>query len=153
MGCRENYDIVDNPSRPDRLRALALANLVRAGCIEHLFDLVDNPDRPDWIRDGALAALCAFAQGVGSSVSAGTAVFRIGEETILMSSLRIDYSAASSTAAESLYRIADNPDRPDRLRRAAVNSLVAGRWARHCHALADNPDRPDWLREAAIRGM
>lgn len=152
MGCQENYSIVDNPNRPDRLRAAALVNLVRDGCVDHLLDLVDNPDRPDWIRDAALAALCTFAQCSGTSVISTAATLRIGDEQVVFSSLRIDFTVTSSTAAQGLFRNADNPDRPDRLRRAAVAGLVVGRWTHHLHALADNSHRPSWLREAAIRG-
>jgi len=153
MGCDENYYLVNNPDRPDWMRREALCNLVRDGCIEHLFRLADNPDRTNWLRYGSLEALSVFAQYGGTSVSVAASSISIGGETVSLASLTVDLSSVGRAAAGALYKIANNPDRPNKMRRMAVEALVRGRWSRECLALADNPDRPNWMRKLAMKGI
>lgn len=132
MGCDDNYYLVDNPDRPDWMRREALCNLVRDGCVAHLYQLADNPDRPDWLRYSSIAALAAFAQCGGTSVSVTASTVSVGGQSISLTSLSIDLSSVG---------------------RLAVDALIAGRWSRQCLALADNPDRPDWMRKLAMKGL
>ena len=153
MGCRENFELVDNPDRADWMRKEALCNLARDGCMAELYRLTDNPDRADWIREGALEALCAFAQLGGASLSGTSVAVRFGDVSVTLDCVSVDVSAIGPTAAQYLFELADNPDRADRLRRRATEALASGRWSKHCFALADNPDRADWIRKLAMRGV
>jgi len=153
MGCDENYHLADNPDRPTWMRREALCNMIRDGCVAHLYRLADNPDRPNWLRYGSVDALSAFAQCGGASVAVSAASISVGGESISLTALSVDLSSVGRAAAEALYEIANNPDRPDRMRRKAVEALVAGRWSRKCLALADNYERPDWMRELAMKGL
>jgi len=152
MGCEDNYYLASNSDRPDWMRREALSNLVRDGCVEHLGKLVNNPDRPDWMRYGALEAICAYAC-LGPSVTVRTSSISFGGQSLSMSSLSVDVSFLAPAAADFLIRLANNTDRPDRMRKAAVEALVAGRWSKQCLSIADNSDRPDWMRKMAMKGL
>ena len=152
MGCQENYYLANNSDRPDWMRKEALCNLVRDGCVDHLAKLVNNPDRYDWLRYGALEAICAFAC-LGPSVSIRSSSISVGGNAISISSLSVDISFIAPRAADFLLRLANNTDRYDRMRKMAVEALVAGQWSQRCLAVADNSDRPDWMRRLAMKGL
>ena len=152
MGCEENFCLANNPDRPKWIRKEALCNLVRDGCIDYLAKLVNDSDRPTWLRYGALEAICAFAC-LGPSVSVRSTSISFGGHCLSMSSLSVDVSLVAPCAAEVLRKLANNADRPNRMREMAVETLVAGRWSQHCLAIADNPDRPKWMRRLAMKGL
>ena len=153
MGSQENEYLVNNPDRPDWMRKEALCNLVRDGSIDALFRLVNNSDRPDWIRYGALEAICAYACSGNVSASASFSNISIGGTDISISSIDVSVSSLSGLAADYLYKLANNSDRPDRMRRVAVETLVLIRHGTYCLKIADNPDRPDWMRKLAMKGL
>ena len=154
MGCQENEYLVNNPDRPDWMRKEALCNLVRDGCLDALFRLVNNTDRPDRMRYAALDAIRAYAHlGSSVSVSMSSSSISVAGVDVSLSSVSVNFSALGDAAAQCLYRLANNTDRPDRMRRAAVETLAAIRHSKYCLAIADNPDRPDWMRKLAMKGL
>lgn len=153
MGCQENEYLVNNTDRPDWMRKEALCNLVRDGCIDALFRLINNTDRPDWIRYGALEAICAYACSGNVSASASFSSINIGGTEISITSINVSVSSLSNLAADYLFKLANNTDRPDRMRRLAVETLVFIRHSKYCLRIADNPDRPDWMRKLAMKGL
>lgn len=152
MGCKENEYLVNNADRPDWMRKEALDNLIRDACLESLWRLIDNSDRPDWMRNRALDALCAFA-GFGVMATASNTSIAIAGDTINVNLVTISIHEIGSSASDFLYRLANNSDRPDRMRRQAVETLVAVRHADYCLRIADNSDRPDWMRKLAMKGL
>ena len=154
MGCQENEYLVNNTDRPDWMRKEALCNLVRDGCVAALSDLVNNTERPDWMRYAALDAIRVYANlGSGVSVSMSSSSISVGGVTVSLSSVSINFSLFGNAATQCLYRLADNTDRPDQMRRAAVETLVAIRHSKYCLAIADNTERPDWMRKLAMKGL
>lgn len=154
MGCQENEYLVNNTDRPDWMRKEALGNLVRDGCLDALFRVVNNTDRPDWMRYAALDAVRAYACfGNGASVSMSSSSISIAGMDVSLSSVSVNFSSLGDAAAQCLYRLANNTDRPDRMRRSAVETLVAIRHSKCCLGIADNPDRPDWMRKLAMKGL
>jgi hypothetical protein len=59
----------------------------------------------------------------------------------------------SDAVAKCLYRLANNTDRPDKMRRTSVETLVAIRHSKYCLMIADNSDRPNWMRKLAMKGL
>jgi len=153
MGCQENEYLVNNPDRPDWMRKEALYNLIRNGCIEALWRLINNPDRPDWLRYAALDAICGFAKLGSVTISGSSLTIHACGNAVTLNAVSINISSLGSQAADYLYRLANNPDRPDKMRRLAVETLVDIRHSRYCLAIADNPDRPDWMRKLAMKGL
>lgn len=153
MGERENEYLVNNSDRPDWMRKDALANLIRDGCIDALWRLVNNTDRPDWIRCMALDAICEYAKVGDVSVSGSSVTVSAGGSSITLNVVSATIGSLDSQAADYLYRLANNSDRPDQMRRIAVQTLVGIRHSRYCLAIADNSDRPDWMRKLAMKGL
>lgn len=95
-----------------------------------------------------------MSESVTNNVPAAKfALYCIGETTISIAQLSIDFPTCAPRAAGLLHRLADNPDRPDPLRRQALEALAGAGWSELCLAIADNPDRPDWLRRIAMSGL
>ncbi|WP_136360725.1 hypothetical protein [Desulfatibacillum aliphaticivorans] len=153
MGCKENEYLVNNTNRPDWMREEALGNLVRDGCVDALFRLVNNTNRPDWIRNAALEAICAFAHLGNVSQSASFSKITIGGKSVSSTSINVRVASISGTAAEYLYKLANDTNRPDRMRRIAVETLVTIRHSTYCLKIADNSNRPDWMRKLAMKGL
>lgn len=153
MGCQENEYLVNNTDRPNWMRKDALCSLVRDGCIDALFRLINNTDRPDWMRYEALEAICAYACLGNVSAGASFSNISIGGTDISISSIHVSVSSLSGLAADYLYKLANNTDRPDRMRRVAVETLVLIRHSTYCLKIADNPDRSDWMRKLAMKGL
>lgn len=153
MGCQENEYLVNNTDRPDWMRKEALYNLIRDGCIDALWRLVNNTDRPNWMRYTALDAICGFARLGSISVTGSSLTIHAGGNAVTLSGVSISITTLGSQAADYLYKLANNTDRPDKMRRIAVETLVDIRHGRYCLAIADNPDRPDWMRKLAMKGL
>jgi hypothetical protein len=153
MGCQENEYLVNNPDRPDWMRKEALYNIIQQGCIDALRRLLNNPDRPDWMRNTALDAVCAFAHLGESLVSGSSLSIQAGGDAVTLSVVSVSVSSIASQATDCLFKLANNPDRPDWMRRMAVETLVDIRYSKYCLAIADNPDRPDWMRKLAMKGL
>jgi hypothetical protein len=153
MGCQENEYLVNNSNRPDWMRKEALYNLIRDGCIDALWQLINNSNRPDWIRYTALDAIIGFARLSSISFTDSSLTIHAGGNVVTLNTVSISVSSLGPQSADYLYELANNSNRPDKMRKIAVETLVDIRHSQYCLAIADNSNRPDWMRKLAMMGL
>jgi hypothetical protein len=105
------------------------------------------------MRYAAVDAICAYAHLGGVSIGISSTTISVGGTEVSLNSVSVSVSSLADVAAQCLYKLANNSERPDRMRRTAVETLVAIRHSKHCLAIADNSDRPDWMRKLAMKGL
>lgn len=62
-------------------------------------------------------------------------------------------SANRNESSEALYRLVNNPDRPDWIRRDALQGLIDREEVYLLESIVNNSDRPDWIRKMALKGL
>jgi len=56
-------------------------------------------------------------------------------------------------SSEALYRLVNNTDRPNSMRREALQELITRQEIGMLESIMNNPDRPTWMRDMALEGL